>query len=551
MNKMFRFAKTAALVLAGAGLIVSCQKDAPEVNNPSVATEDGTVVELKYATEATGIPADKFIKSEWVGSGSQLSFLKESQAIDPSFLQDVPTGIEVKQKTKIYVTYVSTVASFNNVLGYYFYNKEDLKNAADPKEFILNRIFDSSRKGLAFNNVIYSTTKNLNFGTTYELADDNGNEFEAGTVVGFYLLPNSSNSADLTKPIVRLDQNMKPIFIATDNDLNITPVQDGKLSHIMGRSSCGDLVIAFEDRNSMYSNGTTSDEDFNDLAFVIGDSKDSRYTSKLNYYISPAKPFELDDAKYFGSIEDCLECLEDDDDMSYLLDKVFVEGQDKTVQTEFDALFGGDSKQGYLELNGNTNLYAFFKYGNASYKSTIGWYEYKDEYAGMSEDAAKAAIKASVVDGSGYIKPEYLIYTFITNGNWPAKGVAEVLNLGNKFDANKKIGFFINPLYAGQVDNGQYKFDEGSVGPGVRFTTVNSADKASQAQFIMAGACNTLMICFEDKKKNGDVDYNDIIFSISDNNATPKFNVVDIVTGGFYQLSELVDALRASGKYPY
>jgi hypothetical protein len=526
MKRMFRFAKTAALVLAGASLVVSCQKDSP---NGEITTEDGGVVTVKSALVVTGEDErDLGTASNWLGSSGMLSFLKPSKQIDQSYLEDVPTGIEMLQDGFLYVSFVGNSASFNNVLGYYHYNPADLSelDEAGAQEYILNQIFEGGNT-LKVKQVVYSYTKGLEFGTTYKLGAYEGDvlkEFGKGTVVGFYLLPNASS--DGSTPKVAMKGN-RPVFIATDSQLNrVDANSEGKVSHIMGKSSCGDLVIAFEDRNSLYSQN--SDEDFNDLVFLVGDNLKSRHTTVVNYYVAPAKPFEMDDAQIFGASENCLTCV-DDAEAKVKLGNIFTEGRSKTAKSEFDVLFGGPSRDGYVEATGTTSLYAYPEYNGGTFYNTIGWYYYEP---GQSADDIK---KSVTVDGTvdGVINPEYIIYKNISKfAAAPTKEFVKINKATPSFPANKRIGFFIVPKYGLQGENVKFAGN----GKNATFTTINTDQ--NQAQMILEGSCNSLMVAFED---NSDKDYNDIIFSISDNNQNLK--VSKIKFGNFYSLTELVEAL--------
>lgn len=530
MKRMFRFAKTAALVLAGASLVVSCQKESP--NNGEITTEDGSVVTVKSALVATDEDErDLGTASSWLGSSGILSFLKESKQIDQSYLEDVPTGIEMLRDGFLYVSFVGNSANFNSVLGYYHYNPADVAglDEASVQEYILNQIFEGGNT-LKVKQVVYNYTKGLEFGTTYQLGAYEGDvlkEFEKGTVVGFYLLPNAGSKENA--PMVAMRGN-RPVFIATDSQLNrVNANSEGKVSHIMGKSSCGDLVIAFEDRNSLYSQ--SSDEDFNDLVFLVGDNLKSRHTTVLNYYVAPAKPFEMDDAQIFGASENCLKCL-DDAEATAKLGTIFTESKDKTVKSEFDVLFGGTSKQGYVETTGTTSLYAYFEYLSCGFYNTIGWYYYED---GQSADDIK---KSVTMDGTvdGIIKPEYIIYTNISRLlPAPAKEFVKINKSTPSFPANTKIGFFIVPKGVAQSGDITFKPVSGST---AKFSTVNTDQKDTQAQMILEGSCNSLMVAFEDKS---DKDLNDVIFSISDNDQ--NLRVTDVRFGNFYKLTELVNAL--------
>ncbi len=289
MKNLFRFAKTAAVVLAMATMAVSCQKD-EYVSGDSLQTDNGKV-NLKIARTVTDDTRNWGTSADWMGG--TLSYLVEGKNLPsrhPEFFENVPSGIEVLKESFVYLTFVTEVAKFNNVVGYYTYSKDDLIGDLEAdRAFILQQIFTSGTQGVDLKQVVYTTTKGLEFGTTYELSND-GAKFKAGTIIGFYLLPNGSNG---NSPIV-WDRDGKPQFIATDANVNITSElpDGGKVSHIMGRTLCDDLIIAFEDLNSLYSK--KSDEDYNDLVFVVGDNLDSRRAENIRSYNSnSSEPADL------------------------------------------------------------------------------------------------------------------------------------------------------------------------------------------------------------------------------------------------------------------
>ncbi len=303
--KKFSFIKTVACFFLGTVALAGCQKE----DTPNANKETG---EVDYAVDVTGIDARDFgKKTDWLSATGSLSYLNGSNlpemkpqlfyALDGEEYNKniivVPKGIYVKAESYIYVTFVGESANFNNVLGYYYY---EAGNTPD-KAGILEQIFKSGPEGTFFKNIIYSNTKNLQFGQTFKLADDDGNPFKAGTVVGFCIMPNSGggnvvyDNGDYTTtlPQVKTDSDGNPYLIVTDWMVN----KEKTVSHVVGQSACGDLVISFEDLNSNYSN-TDSDQDFNDLVFVVGDNLVVRETTKLEAYAA-GTTFDLDDLGEF------------------------------------------------------------------------------------------------------------------------------------------------------------------------------------------------------------------------------------------------------------
>ncbi len=303
--KKVNFIKTVACFFIGASMLASCQKE-----KTSPASEETGAV--KYAEFVpTGVDTrDLGARPDWMGVGGTLAFLEEGINLPTRmpglFINDgdnIPSGILVTKKSYVYVTYVGNVAAFNNVLGYYYYNKADGIDGVG----VLNSIYSSGIGGVHFKNIIYDHTKDLDFGYTFKLSDDNGDMFEPGTVIGFCVMPNAGGGATTDAsyktqlPNVKMKDG-KPIFIATNREVN----ENTAISHIMGQSACGDLIIAFEDLNSEYS--ATSDQDFNDLIFLVGDNLTDRTTDNIEAYSIKSEDIQL---WRFGENCERLHCGED------------------------------------------------------------------------------------------------------------------------------------------------------------------------------------------------------------------------------------------------
>ncbi len=298
MNKQSLFRK-AVLLLCGAALVLaSCQKE-----NKPAADENGAAT-VKYAVDVT--PDDNRdwgTSTDWLGPSGRLSMLGKVQLPDksPELFRtggqvSVPTGILVEEESYLYVTFVGEAANFNNVLGYYYYDPRQI--AEFNEEVFLNQLFLSGEDGnVYFRNIIYTQTKKLAHGYTFQLGieGDGGSvaPFPANTIVGFCLFPHSGSGED-TEPVNEFSelpkikmQGGKPVYITTDWQFN----EGETLSHTVGQTPCGDYVFAFEDLNSSYSR--SSDDDFNDLVFVVGDNLQNRHTANLAPYGPNAAPFAI------------------------------------------------------------------------------------------------------------------------------------------------------------------------------------------------------------------------------------------------------------------
>ncbi len=525
MKKMFRYAKTLALVITGASLMVGCQKDngSPDLNK--IQTESGEVgIKIATKVDAADDERDFGAPENWIGNQGSLSLLKPGlPSVRSDLFVNVPSGIKVTKKSYVYVTFVGEVADYNNVLGYYTYNEGALNgNLAADRAYIMNQIFDSGANGVNFDRVVYYSSKEMQFKTTYRL-DNNGKEFDPGTIIGFYLLPNSSNGS---VPKVEM-RNGYPAFIATDKSVN-TPAdmpQGGKISHLMGRSACGDLVVAFEDLNSMYSQ--KSDEDYNDLVFVVGDNLETRKTSSIEAYGGVVL---LEELPVLG--ETCVTCIEALSDLSSLINYV----TNKPANSIYEPLFNTPNNIGYFPVIEQTPLYVKFAFAAADWYNTIGWFPYAD-------GQTVADIKSVILDQNGNVKEQYIIAKDIHNiVGGSVQAFLRIGGAGYKFAEGTQIGFFILPKF-GPIGN-QPVSENVVSGREMRFTTQKSNNR--QTQVILRSSCNNVVVAFEDNSA-GDEDYNDVIFYVSDNNASTGLKTININNENFFCLCELLDRYIAGG----
>ncbi len=520
--------KTAACFFAGTCLLVSCQKD----NTPSDTEEKGTV---KYAVEVTTSDERNFgTTADWLGGS--LDFLVEGNNLRtrmPELIYKdgnieknviVPKGFIVEKESFVYVTFVGEVADFNNVLGYYYYDS----NAGIEEDEILSSLYASNpTDGLTFKNIIYDQTKGLPFGTTFKLTAENGAMFGEGTVIGFCIMPNSGHGATTddhsitTLPNITEDETGRPYFIATDWEVNKNEI----VSHIVGQSACGDMVIAFEDLNSNYSG--KSDDDFNDLVFVVGDNLESRVTNNIKPFTTDSEPFVF----FLGKT--CETCVAADDELRSLESNLKYKNIDK--KKVYKPLFTSQYNTGYLPVENSTALYAKLRYTDSKKNNTVGWFLYKD---GMTESEIQKQI----------VKDGFFTNIIFTHSKNEEKDVFVRLGGdGYKFVNGTKIGFYIVPETV--VINGKVPIFTGWT---VRYTTLKDGFlNLEQAQMILKASCDNIVVAFEDYATllGGEGDYNDVIFSISDNNASTSLKTLNINNANFYDLADLnEDFDQAYGK---
>jgi hypothetical protein len=151
--------------------------------------------------------------------------------------------ILIKNETDVYVTYISEGASYANTVGWYSYNVNS--KPGNPSELQLNILFP------------HVSDRVLQQGDRVRVGDQ---KFAPGTVVGFFM-------------IVRGWENQQVNFdrqtFYTDIDWN----PNGDQQHVLyQQQSIGELVLGFEDELTSAS----SDEDYNDLIFLITDNPDQK-----------------------------------------------------------------------------------------------------------------------------------------------------------------------------------------------------------------------------------------------------------------------------------
>ncbi len=514
--KKISFLKVVACFFIGASMLASCQKE----NTPTATDESGAV---KYAVDVTNLDLREWgTVNEWLGHQGSLSFLAPQLPTNRSdlFFDNqgnciVPTGIEVTEKSFVYVTYVGEMASFNNVLGYYYY---DPSKGSITDEEIINQVFitDPVTKKITFQNIIYSQTKGLDFGYTFKLTTKEGKEFNKGTVIGFCLMPNSGGNAtyntdDKTTVLPNVKMlNGKPIIIATNQEWN----KDEKISHLLGASACDDIVLTFEDLNSAYS--SSSDDDYNDLAFVVGDNLNTRHTTKIKAYSKDPR-FIL---PALG--ENCIRCSEADFELFALTNQLQkLKSNDRDIEAVYDILFKKqDVYNVELPLKESTKLYARLAYINCAHFNTVGWY--------IKEKGGKSIREQLTGDRKGtIILDKHIIFKNYQGGPGDARIYSEFVELSpTAFSKDDEIGFFIVscPAEKAQIEYNETGDVVNDFLP-IRFTNDNGSDGKNQSQIIVQSACNNVLIAFEDIKETGggmksDFDFNDIILNISDNNKT-------------------------------
>ncbi len=316
MKSFFSFTRTAALLLVVSSLVFGCKKD----------DEEDPIPPQNFAEEVTGSDERNWGEStaEWVGSAgiiSEFVELRDLRTVHPEWFENAASSFKLLDDTYVYVTNIGNFASYNSALGYYTYTEDDIRKIAEKRgkeygealqAFIAQKIFYRNSDTAFFRNVIFTYTKGLALGTTFQISD-NGAKLKKGTIIGFYLLPNAGIDVEKNPGSTNIkhrwnDQGASiPMFIASDKEANVkkSSPNTGVASHVIGQSACGDLIISFEDTNPIYdSDKPSGDYDCNDVVFAVGDNLKERKNTNLIAYNS-YKIKTVADLPLLGAEENC------------------------------------------------------------------------------------------------------------------------------------------------------------------------------------------------------------------------------------------------------
>ena len=160
-------------------------------------------------------------------------------------LQSSQGNIVVTEEADVWVTYIKEGASFRNVLGFYTYNENDPPSSIADIEDSLTLVFPN--------------VSNTGSGGGLDPGDKvNIGRFEAGTVIGWFMISNGYRDGKITGGQYRLfsNPNLNP---EADEDLQ-------KHNVLLRDEGTGRVVMGFEDIRRDYDN---CDQDFNDALFFI------------------------------------------------------------------------------------------------------------------------------------------------------------------------------------------------------------------------------------------------------------------------------------------
>jgi hypothetical protein len=156
--------------------------------------------------------------------------------------------VVLSAESEVYVSYISEGASYSNSFGWYAYNGSAPTQPSDIEVHLL-----------------FPTVSNriLVQGDMLRLGDG---KFPAGTVIGFFLIIKGWEDGE-----VHYDRET----FYTNFDVNT----DDQQQHILFKQKdLGNIILAFEDELTSQS----SDQDFNDIIFMVTDNKENNPVTNLN-----------------------------------------------------------------------------------------------------------------------------------------------------------------------------------------------------------------------------------------------------------------------------
>jgi hypothetical protein len=162
------------------------------------------------------------------------------------FSDTTQVQIVLTKDTEVYVSFVAEGATITNTLGFYTYNESSTPGSSSD-----------INKELIFPNVSNSVLK------PGDMRQLGSGKFKAGTVIGFYLIVGGWNGSNSTV-------NYKKPTHYTNFEWNANT----KRQHVLFKEKqCGDIVIGFEDKAILETDG-----DFNDIIFTVSDNNTDKET---------------------------------------------------------------------------------------------------------------------------------------------------------------------------------------------------------------------------------------------------------------------------------
>jgi hypothetical protein len=176
----------------------------------------------------------------------------------PEYFLNDNYEIELDESAQLSVVFISEGAGLKNSFGYYHYPTNNPPTSVEEIQSTMRIVFPNASE-------MYSGGQ-LRAGDMVHL----GEEFDAGTTVGFFLLANSWNDGDITEGVYQQ---------YTRRALNYNGLQQHIL---MYDSICDCITIGIEDILS-----DRGDKDFNDLVFQIVIEPETAFNSEQIIQIPP------------------------------------------------------------------------------------------------------------------------------------------------------------------------------------------------------------------------------------------------------------------------
>lgn len=192
-----------------------------------------------------------------------------------------------------------------------------------------------------------------------------------------------------------------------------------------------------------------------------------------------------------------------------LYDRIF-ELFPEHVKVKDNVLFSA-SVQKQIVMTKESEVYVTYLSEGAGYRNTFGWYSY--DKASPPSSASNLQLNVLFPDVSRYV---------LTPGNR--------LKIGEgTFKAGTVIGFFL--IVGGWEEDGHINYDRPKVYTDFSF----NPDGVQQHVLFQEKTCGDLVLAFEDLPLDGvsDGDFNDMLFTVSDNNSAKvntAFDAKNIVT---------------------
>jgi hypothetical protein len=173
----------------------------------------------------------------------------------------LPGTVELIEDAPVYITFLHNGAGWQNSFGYYSYHKDDAPQTVE--ELI----------ALGVKEIVYPYVNESANGVTREMGErirlGGDRVFEEGTIIGFYIV-----AQGWSRSRGQMVEGIHTVY--TTPGFN----PGGVRKHVLFlEESCLEIVLGFEDALEL------SDEDFNDVIFIISNGDDA-FGNQTNYAIA-------------------------------------------------------------------------------------------------------------------------------------------------------------------------------------------------------------------------------------------------------------------------